>query len=76
MKLQCGERLRLTALEEEAVAMVFQGMEASEIAEDVGLKASTIRSALWRAYRKLGVTSAGELIGQAWTKGGFYLWRT
>ncbi|MBY4797888.1 LuxR C-terminal-related transcriptional regulator [Collinsella sp. AGMB00827] len=51
----------LTVRESEAVAAMLAGLSSSETAEELGIKASTVRSRLQRAYRRIGVRDADAL---------------
>ena len=51
----------LTTREAETIQLMLQGNSSSVIAEELGIKASSVRGFQQRAYKKLGVTSAEEL---------------
>ena len=50
----------LTNREAETIQLMLQGKSSSVIAEELGIKASSVRGFQQRAYKKLGVTSAEE----------------
>lgn len=65
---QLGDRLRfamsnygLTEREGEAVRFCLEGFNSTESAEKMGLKPSTVRNYLQRAYKKLGIANAEAL---------------
>lgn len=51
----------LTTREAETIQLMLQGNSSSAIAEELGIKASSVRGFQQRAYKKLSVTSAEEL---------------
>lgn len=51
----------LTARELSAVELTAQGLTSKECAEKLGIKPSTVREYLRRAYNKLGISSSQEL---------------
>ena len=51
----------LTNREAETIQLMLQGKSSSVIAEELGIKASSVRGFQQRAYKKLSVTSAEEL---------------
>lgn len=52
----------LTDRERQAVELAVQGKNSAESAELIGVKASTVRTYLHRAYQKLGVSGLEELL--------------
>ncbi len=57
----CFEEFRFTRQESLAVSHLLQGKTSSESADRMGIKASTVRAYLQRAYKKAGVKSEEEL---------------
>ncbi|MEB5932415.1 response regulator transcription factor [Pseudomonas mosselii] len=55
------EGVRLTAKESEVIRCFLSGLTVSEIARKFARSEKTISSQKWSAFRKLGVTSDGEL---------------
>ena len=51
----------LTERERVAIELLLQGKSSAEAADEMGVKASTVRSYQQRAYKKLGVAHAEEL---------------
>jgi PAS domain S-box-containing protein len=56
-----GTRPLLSARERQIMQLVLQGKRVSTIAESLYLSENTVRNHLKRVYRKLGVSSIGEL---------------
>ena len=52
----------LSRTETRVVKRLSTGSCISDVAKDLGLKRARVKSCLYRAYRKRGVHSAGELI--------------
>ncbi len=53
--------LELTERERRFVVYVLKGLTNAELAEQLGLKEQSVKNALFGLYRKLGITSRGEL---------------
>lgn len=50
----------LTPRESESIELMIQGMTSAQIAEVLGIKASTVRGFQQRAYKKIGCSGASE----------------
>jgi len=66
--------VQLTTKEQEAISFLFRGFSAKEHADFLGTTTQTIKNFRSRAYRKLGVADAQQLIAQAYKNGGLQLW--
>jgi DNA-binding NarL/FixJ family response regulator len=56
--------IRLTDRQEEVLEHLFQGSNAAEIAEQLGLSVETVRVHTKRIFRKLDVHSRPELLAK------------
>lgn len=57
-----ADRYALSPRESQAVALALEGLASGEAAERMGIKASTVRSLLRRAYGKMGISGRDELL--------------
>lgn len=69
-----GRPMQLTALEEHAVSMIFQGLGPQAMARELGVRLNAMKMRLFRIYGKLGVRDSMDLIAKAHREGGFWLW--
>lgn len=55
-------RRKLTQLEREALVLVLEGKSNKQIAFEIGADEQCIKNRIHAAYRKLGISSARELL--------------
>ncbi|THB65041.1 MAG: LuxR family transcriptional regulator, partial [Spirochaetaceae bacterium] len=54
--------IKLTAREEEIIELVLEGASNREIGERLFISEPTVKSHIYNAYRKLGISSRMELV--------------
>ena len=60
---------QLTAREQEVLKLVAQGLSAPDIAEEIHLSATTVKSHLHSLYEKLGVSDRAAAVAEAMRRG-------
>ena len=56
---------RLGEREHEVMRLTAEGLSAPEIAQTLGIGATTVKTHLQRVYRKLGVTDRAAMVAKA-----------
>jgi len=69
MRLQGAPGSRFGAREREVMRLTAQGLSGPEIAERLGIGATTVKTYLQRVYRKLDVTDRAAMVAEAMRRG-------